>query len=121
VVAGGPPGAGRLLAAAALCVVSLGLAWGAGDHAPGYRADARAVLVPAAVALAVAARRRTAGTRRTARVALAALCALAVLAVSRALPAAAASALGAAALGTPRVWPEAAARAGAAWRGALSR
>ncbi len=138
----------RLYAAAALCFLSLGVAWrtsldfgpqmgwtlpysylGADGYyytAPsygyvyygaegvevvnGFRSDERVVLVPAAVALTVAARRRTRSTRRAARAAVIGLVALAAIACSRGRVPAAVIMLGALWLAVPVVYPERLAR-----------
>lgn len=139
----------RLTAAAALCVVSLGLAWGATSASTGYvtpgmilpttyvspldgtltvssiylageyvdgdplraargaESDVRAVLVPAAAVLGVAAHRRTSATRRMVQVAVVALAVVAVVGAARgmvqgALPVAVAVVLVAPVL---RPWP----------------
>lgn len=116
----------RLLIAAALCVVGLGLPWGRsaaytgwfstrlalvpsfdwydyggtldtvivsdyhpGDPraaAPGRASDERVVLVPAAVAFALAAVRPSSMARRSARVATVALAVIAVLGLARGIP-----------------------------------
>lgn len=145
-----PPNAWRLYAAAALCFLSLGMAWrtsldfgpqmgwtlpssymGADGYyytAPsygfvyygaegvevvqGFRSDERAVLVPAAVVLAVAATVRTRSTRRAAKAALIGVAALAAIACSRGRVPAAVTMIGALWLAVPVVVPDWIARLG---------
>lgn len=143
----------RLLAAAALCVVSLGLGWSSslsltgymtpgmnltttyvspvtGDasigftYTPGwwvggdpfgarrgFESDVRVVLVPAALALAVAARHPDERSWRAARIALWALVAISVLALGRGMLAAAISTVAAVVVAAPAV----------GWRAKLGR
>ena len=139
-----PNNAWRLYGAAALCFLSLGMAWRTSlDFGPqmgwslpysymgsdgyyytapsygfvyygaegvevvqGFRSDERAVLVPAAAALAVAASRRTRSTRRGAKAAVIGIAALAAIACSRGRVPAAVTMIGALWLAVPVVAPE---------------
>lgn len=144
-----PSGSTRLLGAAVLCVVALGLAWdfdpgtggylspgilvpngyvspvtgdytvgplqylpgyyipgSSGSEIHGFESDERVVLVPAALTLAWAARRRTHATRRATRIATAGLAPLALMAFSRSMLGAALVTAAAVVLAAPVAWPD---------------